>query len=774
MLASLPLAIRFLWRDWRAGEWYIVFLALLLAIAATTSIHFYTDRLHNGLEKYSTKFLGGDLAVSSSTPIPVPWQQKAESLHLQTAEVWSYASVVSIKHQLQLVYVEAVSGNYPLIHTQPLQLERNTIWVEPRLLALLSVKVSDTLKIGVANFQIARILTNDIDLLNTGWIIAPRVLMRLEDVKATKTVLPGSRVDYRLLMVGETKNLNAFRQWITPQLAQGQTLLDVQNQQFGLKAVLQRLENYIQLLLLFCLLMSGVAIGLSVQQYLRRHYSYAALWRCLGAQQDQIRGIFLWQLAIIALVSGVIAVSIGYLAQHILAHLFQNFFQFSLPKPSLLPAFLGIVTSVLLLFSFAYPIIHELPSISPLFLWRQEVAISTLKNSLYFAIAFALISVFVGTLMDFSSLVIYFLCVLLFCIGFLYFLSMFLLSRLQHVLQYTNGFLRRGISQLTHHAKSFSLQFIGFNLIFISIIVLSLVRTHLIENWLHTLPQRAPNYFAFNIAQQDLPAIKYFFVQQHLVIDGIYPMVRGRLVLLNGKPILSAVPEKQRQNNALHRELNLSWMWNFPADNKIVRGLGWSSAQKGQPLVSIENKLAEDLQLHVGDTLTFQVGEKKLAARVANIRTVEWTSFHPNFFMIFLPGLFDNFPVTYVTSFYLSADQTLLLNDLVLRFPNITIVDMASLLGQMQDLVSKISLAIEYLFLFSLGIGILIFITSLQASMDERRLSYRLWRVLGASNKYIYSSIAAEFSCFGLLVFGSAIGLAYLIVYFLEVNVFGI
>jgi putative ABC transport system permease protein len=319
-----------------------------------------------------------------------------------------------------------------------------------------------------------------------------------------------------------------------------------------------------------------------------------------------------------------------------------------------------------------------------------------------------------------------------------------------------------------------TLQFVGFTLILIALVTVGLVRSHLMTSWQNTVSTAAPNYFAINIAPTDLPALKTFFATNHLLIDGLYPMVRGRLTGLNGQPILSAVPLAAANNNALHRELNLSWMLTPPADNKMVSGRPLSAQDQGAALVSVEQKLADDLHLKLGDALTFQMGERTLNAKIVNLRSVDWSSFHPNFFMIFPPGVLETYPVTYITSFHLAAEQTLLLNQLVQQFPNITVIDIASLLAQAQDLLNKVTIAVQYLFLFALGAGILIFMVSLQASVDERQLTYRLLHILGASRRYITQSVLAEFVCLFSLIALSTTGLSYFIVYMLVHKVFNI
>lgn len=771
MLKTLPLATKLLWREWRASEWFVVSFALLLAITAITSIHFYTDRVIRGLDQQSSKFLGGDLVISSSSRISATWLQKADSLRLKTAEVWSYPSVISTKSQLQLVNLQAVSTHYPLLGEASLRPQMNTIWVEPRLLPLLSLHLNDEIVIGSAHLRIAKILSADIDTLNTGWSIAPRILMSLENVPATHTVLPGSRIDYRLLITGDKKNIETFRQWVALQLNAGQRLLDSNSQPFFLQTTLIKAENYLQLVLLVCLVMSGVTIALSVRQYLRRHYSHVALWRCLGMKKSQIMLIFFWQLMIVALVSGTIAVTISYFSQQIFANLFEKFLQFTLPSAGFAPVCLGFFTSIFILFAFAYPVLIELPQISPLYIWRNEID-NSLRSKLYFAISMCCISLFVFWFMNFSLLTLYVVISLMGSVAFLYGLSLILLFLLRRILIYTQGSIRRGLSQLTHHPQNVALQFVGFNLIIILLITLGLAKNRLIQDWQQSLPTKTPNYFAINIAPTDLINLRQFFLEKSVSIAGLYPMVRGRLITLNDKPILTSVPESALNNNALHRELNLSWMWKFPDDNKIVSGPSWTMNIEAKPLVSVESKLANDLHLKIGDKLSFQIGDKTLSAIIYNFRTVEWSSFHPNFFMIFPPGLLTGFPATYITSFHLGKNQTNFLNQLVQQFPNITIIDVASLLQQMQDLLGKVILAIQYLFLFALGAGVLIFVTCLQASLDERRLTYSLLRVLGASNKYIYKSILIEFVFLGMMIALTSIAVSFLMVFLLESYLF--
>lgn len=763
MLKIFRLALKLLWREWRAGEWFISFFALLLSIIAITTLHFYIDRVLRGFNQQSATFLGGDLVISSPSPIPLHWQQKAKDLNLKTAFVWTYPSVVSANEKMQLVNLQAVSSTYPLLGEKKTSLLSHESWVEPRILSQLSIKVNDSITIGTATFRVTKILTSDIDTLNTGWTIAPRILLRLEDIPATKTILVGSRVDYRMLITGDTHQLKSFREWVKPLLKPGQHLLDVNQERFILYKSIHRIETYLQLVLLVCLSMSGIAIFLSTQQYLRRHYSHIALWRCLGAKKSQILHIFVIQFLIISFIAGILGIGISYFAQEIFANIFNSFLQISLPPVNLNLSYLGLTTSALLLFAFAYPIISDLPMTPPMFIWRNEKINGTTGREIYFIISIITLVLFIYWLSNFSNLSLLYIDILLLSIGFLYAFSIILLRIMNQMINRFKGTLRQGLNQLIRHPESTSIQLTSFSLIVTLMITLATIRTDLINDWRKSLPKNTPNYFAINIAPTDVSKLRIFFQQQNVFLAGIYPIVRGRLFAINGKPIMTVVPPSAYQHNALHRELNLSSMLNFPDDNIITNGKMWTLNDSKKPYVSVEKKLAEDLQLRIGDQLSFQIGDQILSATIFNFRSIDWESFHPNFYMIFTPHFLDTFPSTYITSFYLNPNQTSLLNQIISLFPNITILDIANILNQVQILIAKMSSAIQYLFLFALGSAILIFIASIETSMDERRQTYYLFRILGASKKYIYQSLLVEFTCLFLLIFTISFILAKMI-----------
>ena len=771
MLNEWRLALRCFIRECRAGQWMIVFFALVLAVTMMTSINFFTDRLSRGLNQQSAQLLGGDLVISSSMPISKTWQQKADNMSLRTADVYVFPSVVSANNQLQLVNIQAISDSYPLFGKK-MDIESHTLLTEERLLPLLSIHLGDAMTIGTATFTIKGLMNTNIDMINTGWAIAPRVLMRMDDVASTHVILPGSRIQYQLLVAGEKKAIQAYRSWLTPKLSAGQKIIDVASRQSSLQNSLQHADKYIQLVILFCLLMCGTAITLSVRQHLHRHYEDVALWRCLGAPEKQITSILIKQLILISVAAGALGSLIGFFIETYIVKIFYTLIDFPLPPAGILPIVLGFSASVILLFCYAYPIITSLPRTSPLYLWRSNSHDLHKHTKFYAIITLVLLLGYVYWMMDFSLIALFILDSLLLSIGFIYALNVLTFSMVKKLMNISNGIIRRGLSQFIQYPETASIQLTAFTLVLMSLFILGNVKHNLLGDWQATLPSDTPNYFAFNIAPYEIEEVKSFFAKQNIVVEDIYPMVRGRLTELNQQPIMQAIPPHAAQHNALHRDLNLSSMMTYPTDNQLTQGSSFTVNDDGKLIVSVESKLATELNLKLGDQLGFQIGDQQLVATLTNIRSVDWGSFHPNFYIIFPTNALNKYPSTFITSFHLQPNQSVILNKLVKKFPNITIIDIASMLQQAQGLLAKISMALQYLFSFAICAAILIFITSVIASMDERRETYKVLRTIGASRKYIIGSLIVEFSFLAALTILFAYVFAKFISYLLIAMIF--
>ncbi|MGA9163143.1 MAG: FtsX-like permease family protein, partial [Thiobacillus sp.] len=351
----------------------------------------------------------------------------------------------------------------------------------------------------------------------------------------------------------------------------------------------------------------------------------------------------------------------------------------------------------------------------------------------------------------------------------------------------SHGPVRFGLAQLLRHRFDSTLQLGAFTLALFLVALLALVRSDLIADWQQKLPPQAPNYFLVNIAPQQQQAVAAYLAQHRLKASALYPMVRGRLVSKNGRPIAETLPPDARDDNTLRRELNLTWTATLPANNVVLAGR-WHGERRdaapvkgtpvgapllrsdpsaapvkgtpvGAPLlrsdpsaeISVESGMAERLNLAVGDQLGFQIGDQTLAARITSLRSVKWDSMQPNFFVIFAPGQLDALPASSIASVYVPPSAAGVLPGFVKTFPGITVLALDKLIANIEAVFAQIIGAIQLLLGFLLAAGMAVVIATLLASLDARQQEAVLLRTLGAQRAYLAKSLWSEFVALGCL-----------------------
>ena len=323
----MKLAVRLLVRDWRAGELNILLSALVIAVAASTSIEFFTDRISRGMNQQSAEFLGADLVLSSSRPVDQSWLKEASSRQLREVQVLSFASMVLGGDKLQLGGIKAVDEGYPprgqvRVANTPFAQgqgvdsipEPGQAWLDSRLFASLGIEPGDQVRIGEHDFAVSQVLTfepgSSVDLLG----VSPRVLINLADVGATRVVQPGSRLTYQYLFTGESKRVAGYADWLRPRLQAGQRLSSVGRGQRMLGTALERANLFLGLSVMAAILLAGVAIAMASRRYSERHFDMSAMLRCLGASQHELLRLYIPQLFLVGVVGSSAGVLFGGLA----------------------------------------------------------------------------------------------------------------------------------------------------------------------------------------------------------------------------------------------------------------------------------------------------------------------------------------------------------------------------------------------------------------------------------------------------------------------------
>ena len=786
-LAELRLAWRMLLRDWRAGELRILMLALIIAVTATTAIGFFSDRLQRAMVEQSAELLGGDLLLQSPREILPEWQARAAELNLAEAQVLEFPSVVLHGEALQLAGVKAVDERYPLrgqlrVALSPYGEEiRETripsveeAWVEARLLTLLEMELGDWLELGETRLQVTRVLTFEPSAGGGFFAMAPRVMVNQQVLAAANVLQPGSRISHNYLFAGEDRALQAFQDWLRPQLEPSHRLLDIREGQPTVGAALERAEQYLGLASLVAVLLAGVAIAMGARRYADRHFDTTAVMRCLGAGQRRILALYLPQLLWLGLIGSGIGVALAWLAQFVLFWLLGDLLPTNIPAAGWLPLWIGMASGLTVLAGFALPPVLRLRQVPALRVLRRELSPMPLRGWLVYGaalLALALLmwrytgsALLTATVMGGAALALLILGTL--AAGLLQ------LSRIMH--RGVGVAWRYGLNNLWRRPLLSISQILAFGLTFMAMALIVLVRGDLIDSWQTQLPPETPNHFVVNILPEQRDAFAALLDARVIAHSELYPLVRGRLAEVAGEPLGNRIQPGDEGAGAVYREMNLTWTDTLPANNRITAGQWWPPGGPTDDVmvVSMEDRLAERLGVRLGDVLTFSFGAEQRQVRVTSLRSVQWDSFQPNFFMIFPEQALAGQPSTYMTSFHLPLERKIELSSMLRQFPSITIVDLDRLMEQVRSILGQVTLAVEFVLLFVLLAGFAVLYAALQASLDERLHEGALLRTLGASRRQLRSAHLAEFGLLGGLAgLMAAIG-AELIAWLLYTRVF--
>lgn len=760
---KLRLALRLLARDWRAGELHLLAAAVVIAVGAVTAIGFFNDRLHRAMTYQSADLLGADLQLRSSQPLPENWLKAADGYKLRQATTLEFASVVVHGDKLQLTSVKAAGPGYPLrgtLRTAPdlyapdVKIAEppapGTAWVEPRVMQALGIDVGARLEIGNAAFRVTRVLTYEPGRAGSFFAFAPRVLIHADDVPRTGVIQPGSRVNYGYLFSGTDADLTRFKDWLTPRLAPHHRLLDVRDEASSIGRSLKRAERYLGLTSLLAVILAGVAIAMGARRYSERHYDVGAMLRCLGATQRDVVSLFLPQFLALGLAASALGCALGWLAQEAIFYLLKDLRPAGLPPAGFAPVAYGFLAGFITLAGFALPPLLRLKRVPPLRVLRRELAPFPATAWAVYGSAVAAILLLMWRFTGDLLLTFSVLAGSLVAAAALAAFAAALLAMSRRLHRRVGVAWRFGLNNLWRRSHTSIGQILAFGLALMAMAVIALLRTDLLTTWQTQLPPETPNHFAFNILPQDAGAVQKFFATHHLKASALYPMVRGRLTEINGKPVTRAVTKEESDNEALQRELNLSWSNTVPPGNRLANGTWWDTPATGNR-VSVEAKLASKLGIALGDKLTFSIADEKLQAQVASIRAVQWDSFHPNFYMIFQSGALAGYPATYLTSFHLTPEQKPLLTSLVRAFPSVTVLEMDQVLAQVRVILGQVTAAIELVLAFVLAAGFAVLFAALAASLDERFYEGALLRALGANRRQLRAGHLAEFAMLGVL-----------------------
>lgn len=763
-MKTLRLALRMMLRDLRAGELHLLGLAIVIAVASLTSVGFLADRVSHGLDREANQLLGGDLLLRADSPWADEVREAAHSRGLEVTDTVLFTSMVSTEEEAELAGVKVVGDGYPLrgvvrIAAGPNQADavagsmpaRGEVWLDERLYATLGVSTGDLVGLGMLEFRVAGMVTFESDRGANFFSLLPRAIFNLEDLADSGLIVTGSRAVYRLHVAGNAPDVDAFEAWVTPRLERGQRLETIENARPEVRSALDQAQRFLRLAALLAVILAAVAVGLSARRFMRRHLDACAVMRCLGARQSSVLSIFVGEFVVFGMVASVVGAALGWVVQASLGGVLTGLLQVRLPAPSLLPFAHGIAVGLALLVGFVLPQLLRLRSVPTLRVLRRELGgIEAASGSAWLAGAAVLLGLIFWIAADLRLGV-------LVALGFVVAFGVFalaawgvlrLLGSLRGSGRLTGGGWRYGLASLNRRMGASVIQAASLGLGITALLLLTLIRGDLLQNWQQKTPENAPNRFVINIQPDQQAGVVQYFVDNGMPEPEILPMIRGRLVAINGEAINPEVYEDDRAQRLATREFNLSFASRLNEGVSIPSGR-WHGDSR-EPQWSVEEGLMRTLGLAMGDVLRFDISGRIVEAPITSVRKLDWDSMRVNFFVIAAEGMLDGDPASLVTSFHLpESNAHAFTAGLVNTFPNLSVIDVAAVLAQVQEVTGKLSLIVQFVFGFALLAGLVVLHAALQSTHDERDYELAILRTLGARNAQLRQALLAEFAVLG-------------------------
>lgn len=756
-------------RDWRAGELRVLALALLIAVASVTSVSFFADRVRQGLNREAHQLLGGDLLMVGDRPWSPLFATEIRGRGLALAQSTNFISMAQAADKTLLAGIKAVTAAYPLrgklriaprLNAADGVAERGpqpgAVWLDERLTSALAVNVGDSIKLGKATFRVAAVLTFEPDRGANFFNIAPRMMMAEADVAATGLIQTGSRVTYQVLAAGERADVDAFEAWARPRLERGQRIENLDNARPEIRASLDRAQSFLGLTALLAAILAGVAIALATRRFVERHLDGCAVMRCMGATQSRLLALYATEFLLLGVIACAAGCAAGFGAQGVIAFWLASIIQAALPQPTAIPALQGALVGMTLLLGFALPPLLQLKNVPAVRVIRRESGAPSGGALLAYGLGSAALAALLlwqagdmklglTVIGGFSAAVLLFIAL---AWGALRAASSAPALRFFGA---RNPAVRYGLANLRRHARSNAVQVASLALGLTAILLLTITRADLISAWRQASPPNAPNRFVIGIQPEQLQPVQDFFNVAGVPLPDLYPMVRGRLTALNGRPVGENDYPDERAKRLIEREFNLSFMDALPGHNQIVAGRWFDPRNRSEAEASVEEGIAKTLNLKMGDRLTYNVGGETFTARITSLRKLRWDSMKVNFFVVTPAWVLARAPTSYVTAFRLETGSEPLLDRMVAAFPNLTVVDVSAALKQAQGIIDQVILAVQFVFLFALGAGLLVLYSALLATEDERRREAAIMRAFGASAAQVSGSQRAEFLVMGAI-----------------------
>jgi putative ABC transport system permease protein len=782
---ALPLAWRRLRRGARSGELLILALAVAVAVASHAAVALFSDRMSKAIASQTGETLGADFVFSSRQPIPDDVAAVLSDTAAATTPVVVFPSVVFAGENSSLASIKAVTAGFPLrgrltVAERPFDPERlaerlparGEAWADARLWQELNLDAAGAqVQVGSLVLRLTQVVVGEPGRGAGFTDLAPRLLMNLEDLAASGLLAEGSRAQYAVLAAGDAAQREALAALELPERLRRAS---PQESRPELRNALSRADTFLAVASSAASLLAAAAIALCAWQFGLRLRDEVALMKCLGAGGGFILRMLFSLLVLLALAGGAVGALLGWGGQAVIAALLGELMQIELPPPSLWPLAGGFGLALLLVLGFATPPLLTARDAPPARVFQRSEALPSPRRLPLVSAVIAVVLMLAwqtGSLKTSAAILggALILALVLAGVGSL-------LIRVLAPLRATGGTAWRfGLGNLVRRRGATLAQLVALGVALVALILVGVVQRDLLNQWQARLPPETPNLFFINIQPEQVQPLTTFFAERGITPPKMWPQARGRLTALNGVEVTAETFDDPETQRWINRDFNLSWSDTLNPDNRVHTGEWWGAGGEGQPWLSIDDYVVERLGVGLGDALTMDFAGEVLTLSITNIRSVQWDSFQPNFFLLAPPGTLEaSVPTSYISSVFLLPEQKIILRDLVAAFPNVSALDIESLMNQVRGIMERIVRAVEFIFLFALAAGLLVLLAAIEGTRGERAREAALLRALGGSRRVVRAGLIAEYAVLGLLAGFTAAFTAQVTAWLLAVEVFQI
>lgn len=780
-MKALVFALRSFGRELRSGEVLVLLAAVALAVSALTAVGFLTDRIGKAVTRQANEVLAADLRLRSQERVPQEWSDLAHDYGLETAETLAFPSVVFAGDENALATIKVVSESYPLrgsvrvsdtLFGEQRVVEGipapGEVWADGALLARVAADVGDTLAVGELDLQVTAVLTYRPDQSIGFASLAPSLLLNIDDISSSGLIGEGSRVAYALLVAGDETAVADFNDAIQDILPESVRVRSQEDSSERAYNAADRAQRFLSLTAVISLLLSAVAVAMSARRFTHRRMDTVALMKSLGATQGFVISVALIQLTMLGVLGIVAGSVVGFAAQEMLSRILIDLMQQSdLPGASVSPIILASSSAMVLLLGFALPSLIQLRNTPPLRVLRHDAMPPAPSRILVAGLALAAVAALLYRSVGDVRMLVILIGGIIVIAGLLYLVGRGMVALLGSARSGVGVAWRYGLANVARRGRDSAIQVVAFGLGITVLLLLTLVRTDLLEGWRQTLGDDAPNHFLINIQPHETESVAALFEKNGIAAPVFTPLVRARMTTINDESVKDREYPNEDGKWLANREANLSWAAEMSASNELIEGEWWPKDYSGPPLISIEEESAANAGLRIGDHLKFFIAGREVEAEITSTRKINWDSFQPNFFIVLSPGALDGMPTTFISSMRIADESRTMLIDLVRAHPSISVIDLGAILEQVRGIIDKASLAVQAIFMFTLAAGIAVLFAAVQSTIDERRFESAILRALGAKRRTVFSGVMAEFAALGtaagVLASAGASVLAYLV-----------